>query len=256
LLSALDPDPVKIANAAGRSPFLLTGDHAGNSIPEVLGTLGLADHERRRHIALDIGVAEIGALLAARLDAMFVAQNYSRLVIDCNRDPGSPEAVPASSDETRVPGNEHLEQIARDARIAQIHAPYHGSIADCIDTRSARGTPSILVALHSFTPSLSGDARPWHVGVLHSEGRTDFARALLAALAQETGLMVGDNEPYRMDSTDYSVPRHAFAAGLPYAEIEVRQDLIADIAGQIKWSAILERALSTALETIGRESLL
>jgi predicted N-formylglutamate amidohydrolase len=59
-----------------------------------------------------------------------------------------------------------------------------------------------------------------------------------------------------MDATDYSVPRHASAAGLPpaeilsaeipYAEIEVRQDLIGDREGQARWCDILARSLSRA----------
>jgi predicted N-formylglutamate amidohydrolase len=247
-LSAHDPDPVKIINAAAASPFLLTGDHAGNLIPAALGTLGLAEMERTRHIAWDIGVAEIGALLSARMQATFVAQRYSRLVIDCNRDPYSHEAVPALADGTRISGNEQLDAETREARIAAIFEPYQASIAASIAARIASGRQPILIALHSFTPALSGYVRPWHVGILHGDGNTDFARALLAVLMRNDGILVGDNEPYRMDATDYTVPRHAFASGLAYAEIEVRQDLIGDAAGQQRWADILAQALQAAAD--------
>ena len=44
-----------------------------------------------RHIAWDIGIAGVGRQLADRLDACLIMQPYSRLVIDCNRPPGSAE---------------------------------------------------------------------------------------------------------------------------------------------------------------------
>jgi predicted N-formylglutamate amidohydrolase len=251
LLGADDPRPVVIFNAEGASPFLLTGDHAGNRIPARLGTLGLSAGERVRHIAWDIGVMELGTALADRLDATFLAQRYSRLVIDCNRDPVSGDAVPEISDGTVIPGNKAPDARSIRQRIDEIHQPYQSAIGHMIDARAQKGQRTILIALHSFTPAMGGIARPWDVGVLHWKGDTRFARALLASLTEEAGLTVGDNQPYRMDATDYSVPRHAFPAGLPpaeipYAEIEVRQDLIGDQAGQARWCDILARSLSRA----------
>jgi len=203
--------------------------------------------DRARHIAIDIGVEGLGQALATRLDAVFVSQAFSRLVIDCNRDPASSEAIPEDVDGTRVPGNIALSAAERAERIAEVHEAYHRAIAAEIGERTARGQPTVLIALHSFTPVLGGAARPWHVGVLHEGGDERFAFALLEALAQDPALIVGDNEPYHLDATDHSVPRHAFAAGLRYAEIEVRQDLITDAAGQQRWADILAAALERSL---------
>jgi len=85
LLAADEPAPVTVYNADGESPFVLVADHAGNIMPRALGHLGIAEAECERHIALDIGIAGLGRLLADALDAMLIQQNYSRLVIDCNR---------------------------------------------------------------------------------------------------------------------------------------------------------------------------
>lgn len=248
LLATDDPPPTSINNPRGSAPFLLTGDHAGDAIPAALGTLGLAGRDRARHIALDIGVRGLGLALAERLDACFVHQRYSRLVIDCNRDPARADAVPAESDGTAVPGN---AGAATAPRAAAIHAPYHAAIAAAIARRRAAGRPTVLVALHSFTPVMAGEARPWHVGVLHDRGDARFALALLAALAAGSDLAIGDNQPYRMDATDFSVPHHAYPAALPYAEIEVRQDLIADAAGQARWADRLAAALVAAWRAYG-----
>lgn len=248
--SLLDDDestPVIAFNSAGRSPFLILGDHAGNAIPRRFGTLGLSEEDRARHIAWDIGVAGLGELLATALDAPYIRQHYSRLVIDCNRDPASAEATPEISDGSFVPGNQRLSDRERAARIDAIHAPYHRAITAELARRAEANHPTTLIALHSFTPIMAENSRPWHIGVLHSGGDTRFATALLGALVSELGERVGDNQPYRMDETDHTVPRHAFANRLPYAELEVRQDLIADLAGQNLWSERLTAALGSAL---------
>jgi predicted N-formylglutamate amidohydrolase len=247
LLDAGDPPPVTILNPGGRSSFLFIGDHAGNVIPSSLGTLGLGAGDLARHIGWDIGVGGLGALLAGTMDAVFVRQTYSRLVIDCNRRPDAADAMPPVSDGTPIPGNRDLSDAARAARIAGIHAPYQQAIADELTRRAAAGQATILVALHSFTPALSGGApRPWQIGVLHDGGDAAFAHALLASLQADPALTVGDNEPYRMDLIDYTIPRHAYPAALPYAEIEVRQDLIDDDAGQRAWAARLARHFARA----------
>ena len=105
LLAADEPASVTLYNAARPSPFLLVADHAGNVMPRALGRLGLAEAECERHIALDIGIAGLGRLLADALDAMLIRQHYSRLVIDSNRPPGSPTSIPEISELTPVPGN-------------------------------------------------------------------------------------------------------------------------------------------------------
>jgi predicted N-formylglutamate amidohydrolase len=249
LLGGSDPASATIINPQGRSPFLLIGDHAGNAIPEALGTLGLAPEDRVRHIAWDIGIWALGARLAERLDAVFVRQSYSRLVIDCNRDPASAEAIVERSDGTVVPGNLGLPAGARRERVRGIHAAYHQAIAEEIARRDAIGQPTWLVSLHSFTPEMAGVVRPWEVGVLHDGANDALALRLLAWLRGRPELIVGDNEPYRMDATDYTVPRHAFPSR-PYVEIELSQHALSTPEGIERWTARLE----TAFREVGGEA--
>jgi predicted N-formylglutamate amidohydrolase len=239
LLSADDPPPVGIINPRGASPFLLIGDHAGNAVPSALGSLGLTGEEMTRHIAWDIGIAGLGERLSALLDATFVHQIYSRLVIDCNRDPLASDAIPALSDETPVPANIDLTPAGRDARVRAIHAPYQAAIAAELARREAAGRDAILVSLHSFTPVMRGVARPWQVGVLYSGGDTSFALSTLRLLEARGDLTVGDNQPYAMDGIDYTVPRHSFEACRRYVEIEIRQDLLTASDEQERWAAML-----------------
>jgi len=232
LLSRGDPEAVIVNNSGAPSPFLLVGDHAGRAIPRRLGDLGLAPADLPRHIAWDIGVAGLGLSLAAALDACFIRQAYSRLVIDCNRRPESEESIPVVADGTPIPGNASLTAAQRAARVGEIFRPYHERIAAELDARGRAGLPSVLIALHSFTPSLQGVPRPWRFGVLH-RGDSAFSTRMLAAMVSEMGDHIGDNQPYAMDDTDYTAPRHAVRREIDYFELEVRQDLIDDEAGQV-----------------------
>ncbi|MGA0606672.1 N-formylglutamate amidohydrolase [Phenylobacterium sp. VNQ135] len=235
-------------NPGGRAPFVLLGDHAGREIPPPLKGLGVSAAEMDRHIAWDIGVAGLGARLSERLDAVFVAQRYSRLVIDCNRDPARPDACPEISDGTPIPGNVGLTPADRLARVEAVFRPYHDAIAAQLD---ARGGRPVIVALHSFTPTMNGFARPWRYGVLHLED-SPLSAAMLTRLRAEPDLQpVGDNEPYRMDGTDFTVPHHAHGRGLDYVELEVRQDLLADPTGQQAEAERLARLLPLALADLG-----
>ncbi|MCP1469315.1 putative N-formylglutamate amidohydrolase [Sphingobium sp. OAS761] len=246
LLGPDDPAPFMLFNAEGAAPFLLIGDHAGSAIPRALGDMGLEPADRTRHIALDIGVLGMGQKLALLLDAPFLHQTYSRLVVDCNRDPDRPDAMPAVSDGTTIAGNEGLDAVARQARIATIHRPYHAALETIIDARLAAGRQTILLSLHSFTPIMDGETRPWDIGILYSHGQTGIAVAMLHALARWGDITVGDNEPYAMDDIDYTIPRHAISRALRYAEIEVRQDLISTEAGQLGWAQRLADAILAA----------
>jgi predicted N-formylglutamate amidohydrolase len=246
LLAAGEPSPVTVYNPNGGSPFLLVADHAGNVIPRALGRLGVAPHELRRHIAWDIGIAGVGRILADTLGAVLIQQNYSRLVIDCNRPPGMPSSTPEVSELTRIPGNSALSDEDKALRVKEIFSPYHERIDTEIKRRWRVRMPAVLISLHSFTPIFKGVPRPWHVSVLYNRDPR-LPRHLLAILKAETGLAVGNNEPYVVsDSTDYTIPVHGERMGLPHALIEIRQDLIAEERGQHTWALRLARLLPKA----------
>jgi predicted N-formylglutamate amidohydrolase len=244
LLGAGDVPAVLEENASGRSPFLLTCDHYGRLIPRGLGDLGLPESELTRHIAWDIGIAGVAEALSKHLDAHLVAQRYSRLVIDCNRPPAAPSSIPRISEATVISGNEGLAREAAEARRSAIFDPYHRRIQEIIEKRLHDGIPTVLVSLHSFTPVYAGIKRPWHIGSLYHRD-TRLPPMLLKLLRTEPDLVVGDNEPYAVsDETDYTIPVHGEARGLMNTGIEIRQDLIADPAGQKQWADRLARVFA------------
>ena len=217
--------------------ILLIADHASNFVPEDMN-LGIDPALLSNHIAIDIGVAEVAALLVAdgAVDAAILG-GVSRLVVDCNREEDAPGVLPIASDGHAVPGNA-LDDSAREARLARFFRPYHDHIAATI----AAHRPAMILSLHSFTPSLAAhpdQARPWHVGVLYNEDDR-LAAAAIAALEAE-GMVVGDQQPYSGKLLNATMNRHAEAHGRPYLGIEVRQDLIAHEVGQEEWAERLIR---------------
>jgi predicted N-formylglutamate amidohydrolase len=131
-------------------------------------------------------------------------------------------------------------------RQRELFDPYHGAISSLLDARLAAGRPVVFIAIHSFTPEYLGQSRPWQVALLSHRDRrlTDW---MLAALRQDPALCVGDNTPYRVtDEGDYGIPVHAERRGLPHLLIELRQDLIAEAAGQGAWIERLASLLKTA----------
>jgi predicted N-formylglutamate amidohydrolase len=246
LLADDEPRPFLEQNVGGRSNFFITVDHAGARIPRRLDDLGVSASELKRHIAWDIGALAVARQVAAALDASLVAQNYSRLVIDCNRDPLVASSIPTKSESTEIPGNIGLSPDEIAARRAEIFDPYHNRIRALLDARRVDGRPTILVAQHSMTDTYHGVSRKMHGAVLYNRDRR-FAGMVLDALRREPELIIGDNEPYFVsDDSDYTIPRHGEARGLPHVEIEIRQDLVSDAAGQTEWARRITAALQAA----------
>lgn len=247
LLGPDDPPPYTVVNDGAGGRTLLVCDHASAVVPSRLGRLGLDPADLGRHIAIDIGAANMTRELSARLDLPAIFAGYSRLVIDNNRGLDDPTSIPEISDGTVVPGNRTLDAAAAAARANEIFHPYHDAIADKLDAMARnQGTPA-LVAIHSFTPVFRGHERPWHVGLLWNRDQR-IARPLFEALAANPGLIVGDNEPYSaQDPYGYTMSTHAEPQGWPHLVIEIRQDLIDTHKGVATWADILAPALERVL---------
>jgi len=225
----------------GHAPrgVLVVSDHASARVPADID-LGIDPALLNQHIAIDIGVAEIGALLVERTGYAAFQGNVSRLVCDFNRDEHGPTIAPIASDGHAIPGNA-LDHDGYRARIARFYQPYHAALAALIDDMQ----PRLIVSLHSFTPCLAGAApRPWHCGVLYNRDAR-AARAAIGALGDETALIVGDQQPYSGELLNATMNHHAEARGLMYFGLEIRQDLIAEANGQAQWAARIERVVDT-----------
>ena len=246
LLAPDEPPAFEVIEDRRGSPFLITCDHAGRRLPRALGTLGLPETELSRHIAWDLGAAPVARALARELGAFAILQTYSRLVIDCNRPVDVPSSIPLISERTVIPGNHGLTPAQAAERARAVFHPYHERIVTEFERRAAARQPSVLIAIHSFTPSFMDVSRPWHTGMLYNRD-VRLARALIELLRREPELVVGDNEPYSVsDLSDYGVVVYGERRGIAHVEIEIRQDLLSDEAGQQEWAQRFARLLPEA----------
>lgn len=224
--------------------ILIVSDHASNHVPADID-LGIDPALLDQHVAIDIGVAQVGALMAANPGTAAFLGGVSRLVCDFNREEDAPAVIPHASDGHDIPGN-LFDVAGREERLARFHRPYHAALADLLE----RAPPALIVSLHSFTPSLASrpeELRPWHVGVLYNQD--DRAARLAIPLLAAEGLIVGDQQPYSGKLLNATMNRHAESEGRPYIGIEVRQDLIGHPAGQAEWAERLTRiANAVAME--------
>lgn len=242
-----DPPPVTVYNPDGRAPVLLLCDHASRAMPAALGTLGLDEAALSRHIAYDIGAADVARHLSDALDAPLILSGYSRLIIDINRPLDDPTSIPVISDGVVVSGNRTLDADDVTRRAEEIFEPYHRTVRDRLDGYRERGIAPAVISIHSCTPVMHGIERPWHIGVLWDRDPR-IPVPLMERLAHNPDLCVGDNEPYSgRNGNGYTIETHATPRGLPNVLIEVRQDLIDTRQGCRVWAALLAEPLAAIL---------
>ena len=235
-----------VLRPAGSGRFVFLCDHASNFVPPELHDLGLPASELARHIAWDIGAAGVTNALSETFDAPAILSSISRLVIDCNRHLDAADLIPGISDGTAVPGNRQLSDTEKAQRVERWFRPYHDAVESILLEREARGVMTIVVSIHSMTPSLAGSVRPWQIALSSYLDRS-LADPVLAALRHGGDITVGDNQPYDLDpAVDYTIPFHALGRGLPHLQVEFRQDEVADADGQQRWALRFSRALDAA----------
>ena len=244
LLSADEPGPFQVMNPLAELPILLICDHASCRFPKSLGDMGLDPFARRCHLAVDIGAGPLTEKLAASLGVTAVLAQYSRLVVDCNRQLMDPGAFLQFGDGILVPGNRNIRQKEKDLRASVLYGPYHEAVDNQVQRLRSIGPPPAFIAVHSFTPVMNGEARPWEMGVLWDTDtrlRDIFLEDFTAA-----GYLVGDNEPYSGKAPqDYTIDHHAEEIGLPHIGIEIRQDLIDDGKGVDEIAAVMHKIIES-----------
>jgi predicted N-formylglutamate amidohydrolase len=246
---------LELFNPNGRAPVLLLCDHAGRRIPSELDQLGLSEEALARHIGWDIGAAEVTREVARLLDAPAILNHMSRLVIDPNRRPGTPTSIPEISDGCVVPGNHGLSTANQIDRVLRYFLPYHRTIARRIAAFRRAGTVPAVIAMHSFTPRMNGEDRPWQVGVLW-RGDRRLSTPVLAALKARDDLVIGDNQPYSgLGEFGFTIQFHAQRPRLPHIMYELRQNEIATPQGAFSYAQVVHESLASALAAPGLHQL-
>ncbi|OMH30249.1 N-formylglutamate amidohydrolase [Motiliproteus sp. MSK22-1] len=252
LLTTNDPLPFRVLNETGTTPLLLVCDHASNHVPKHLSNLGLDDQTLQEHVAWDIGSADLAAIITQQLNCRAVLANYSRLLIDVNRNPADndPSMIPEISDSYIIPANQDLNSLQKQQRISEIMEPYHRAIEQQMQALQNYSPAPMLFSIHTFTPAMKGcrKPRPWHAGILWNADPR-IAKPLMKHLRQHDHLLIGDNEPYSAREVAYTIDRHGHAHGFPNCAIEIRQDLLKDHADCLWWGEKLAEGLKKALDS-------
>lgn len=242
-------DPVGVDNPQGRGRIVISCDHASNAMPPDYRGLGLSPDDIARHIAWDPGALPVARALSAHFDAPLVHSRYSRLLLDVNRAPGEPGSIASLSETTGIPGNAGISDAEAELRRIALYEPFHAALKRVLDARDAGATA--FVTVHTFTPVYRGVDRPWHVGIVH-DADMRLSGPLLEAARGDGDMVIGDNEPYGpADRVYHTVERHAGARCMPAVMIEIRNDLVADAAGQARIAARLARWMEAALAVAG-----
>jgi len=234
LASPLVTDSFEVIPGRCDAGLLLVCDHATNAIPEDYANLGLPAAQLARHIAYDIGAAAVTRHVARILGVPAICTRFSRLLIDPNRGLDDPTLIMRIADGAVVPGNRRLEPADRERRIRHYYEPYHQQVDELIEQCTSVGVPPVLLSIHSFTDNWKGEPRPWHAAILWDRDYR-FSVPLLNALREDTGLVVGENEPYDGKLAGDSMWQHGTRRGLAHTILEVRQDLIAGPEGELEW---------------------
>lgn len=237
-----EPVPFRVLNPQATLPILLICDHASRRFPASLGTLGIDPAARLCHLAWDIGAGPLTETLAESLGATAVLQQYSRLIVDCNRQLLDPGAYLEFGDGVVISGNRNLSDAEKKARADEIYWPYHAAVSAEVERLQAVGQPPLFISLHSFTPVLNGKSRHWEMGILWDKDER-IAEPMIQQL-REAGYDVGDNEPYSGKAPqDFTIDHHAEAVGIPHVGVEIRQDLIDDEEGVAEISAVMHEII-------------
>ena len=248
LLSLDDVSPYITLNPNSITPVLLVCDHASNRFPKSLGTMGLDYLDRLSHITVDIGSRATTESLAKQLNTTAILCQYSRLIVDCNRNLSDNSAYLDKSDGVDIPGNQNLNNNEKKIRESEIYWPYHNAIDTQISRLKRQKVSPIIISIHSFTPVFNGNKREWEVGVLWDKDPTT-ARIFINKLT-DAGFLVGDNKPYSgKDLEDFTLDYHAETIGLPHVGIEIRQDLINHDDGVMRISNALQKVISSLVLT-------
>jgi predicted N-formylglutamate amidohydrolase len=237
----------EILNADVTAPLILLCEHASNFVPDAYQQLGLPDEELNRHIAWDIGAGDVTRKMAELMKVPAVLGTSSRLLIDPNREPDHLTLVPSESDGTLIPANRDMNKSAIEARKKAFYTPFHSAADALIDQHLEDGVVPIIAGIHSFTPEMNGEPRPWQIGFLWNKDPR-LAQAMIGLVERETDLTVGDNQPYSGQDLYYTMQRHGADRGLPQTTIEIRQDLLVDASMVLQWAALLADLLDECME--------
>ena len=202
--------------------LLIIADHASNYIPKKYNNLGLKKKDVISHKAYDPGIKDLAINLSIKFNSHLVLGEYSRLLIDCNRDIYDPTLISVISDRKLILGNENISKQELIYRINKMYRPYH----DKINKKILENKINMIISLHSFNPIFKGRKRLLKYGILSNQDRR--LSDLIINELKKKKIFVGDNEPYKGSLIGDTLYKHALKKGIYHSLIEIRNDLLSN----------------------------
>ena len=228
--------------------LLLIADHASNFIPKKYNNLGVSKKEILTHKAYDPGVRDLAINLSNKLNSYLILGNYSRLLIDCNRDLNDPTLISVISDRKLILGNKNITKQERINRINNMYKPYHKKIKKNILEKKI----NVIISLHSFNPIFKGKKRKLKYGILSNQDRR-LSDLLLHELKKKKKI-VGDNKPYKGSLIGDTLYKHALKRGIHHSLIEIRNDLLSNCKKIDQVSNLLYRVINESIKSLSKTS--
>ena len=224
--------------------ILFIADHASNLIPNSLKNIDLKENQLNSHIAYDLGVKELCVNLSSLLNSKYIMGEYSRLIIDLNRDISDPTLIPEIVDRNVIVKNLNLSTYEKKKRITEIYNRYHRKITTTINQNNIKA----LISLHSFNPIFKKKKRNIHFGILSNQDRR-LSEYIIAEMKSRK-LRVGDNEPYKGNLIGDTMYKHGLKNNLHHTLIEVRNDLLSSPTKVHRVSALLKEIINNSINRI------
>ena len=118
--------------------ILVIADHASNFIPKGYNNLDLPKKLTQSHIAYDPGVKNLSIKISKKLKSELILGEYSRLLIDNNRDLKDPTLISEISDRKIIKGNVRLSKKEKLYRINDMYTKYHRQIKNTIHKKKIK----------------------------------------------------------------------------------------------------------------------
>ena len=224
--------------------LLIVADHASNYIPKKYNNLGLEQKDVVTHKAYDPGVKELAINLSNKLNSQLVLGEYSRLLIDCNRDEDDPTLISAISDRKLIMGNKKITKQEKNYRINKMYRPYHEKIKKKIIENKI----NMIISLHSFNPIFKGKKRFLKYGILSNQDRR-LSDLILKELRKGNNI-IGDNEPYKGSLIGDTLYKHALKRGIHHTLIEIRNDLLSNVKKIDQVSNLMYRVINKSIKSL------
>jgi predicted N-formylglutamate amidohydrolase len=220
-------------------------DHASNHIPEEYANLGLSKENLESHIAYDIGAKRITKELAKKLGQTSFFSNFSRLLVDPNRNENDPDIIVSNSFGIDIPGNLKLDNLQKKERLKIFHQTYHVNLTKIIKKKIDKFKKIILISIHSYTKEAINLNRGMEVGLLWNRNMNILLPVQKKLLKKK--MHVGRNYPYSGFFYNYTLDRHSKNGLIDNLSIEIRNDLICSEKGIKKYVEIFENLFQEIL---------